>query len=408
MPDARDQIMAAADAAPRWAAGPEGREPPPSHDDEAATSLSARDSLTDLVDPTTLFGIDPPQREYVIEEMLPKGAVTTLIGPGGAGKSLVALQAQISTAIGGDFLGFRVKKCKSLAFYCEDDAHEVHRRAKAICIHYGIWLKDIGLARWQGRFGKQNVIATFRDGMLCPTEFFDFILEAMRHTGAELLILDNIAQLFAGNENDRSMVTQFVNRLGQIAIEFDAAVLLLGHPGKSSVGLTAEFSGSTAWDAAARLRWLLSRPEQEKDGPEIDPDLRVLTKKKSNYSSIGDEIMLRWDNGAFQALNTAGPDMVDRIDQNTKASACQDAFLLALAKLETEGRKVTSKSRAGNYAPNEMIRMPMMQAWRKRQIEAAMQDLFDGGHIVELPYGSPSRGWTYLAPTSEKATNGGM
>ncbi len=101
---------------------------------------------------------------------------------------------------------------------------------------------------------------------------------------------------------------------------------------------------------------------------EIDPDLRVLTKKKSNYSAIGDEITLRWENGAFRALNAPGPDAVDRMDQASKATGCQEAFLAALAKLETEDRKVTSKSRAGNYAPNEMTRIPMMQAWRKRQI----------------------------------------
>jgi RecA-family ATPase len=63
---------------------------------------------------------------------------------------------------------------------------------------------------------------------------YQTIREAARSTGAKLIVIDNIAQCFAGNENNRAEVTAFVNAVSGLALELDAAVLLLGHPGKAS------------------------------------------------------------------------------------------------------------------------------------------------------------------------------
>jgi hypothetical protein len=69
-------------------------------------------------------------------------------------------------------------------------------------------------------------------------------------------------------------------------------------------------SGSTAWENSARARAYFHRNED-------DDAVRILSRKKSNYSAIGDshDITLLWSRGVY-TLPTA-PDEVDRIQHNT-------------------------------------------------------------------------------------------
>jgi RecA-family ATPase len=68
------------------------------------------------------------------------------------------------------------------------------------------------------------------DGTLKPAVAFQRLVQMLQTTGAQLAILDNVAHLFTGNENDRGEVTRFVNLLNRLAGETGAAILLLGHP----------------------------------------------------------------------------------------------------------------------------------------------------------------------------------
>lgn len=376
------EFMATTDAAPPYDGGPDEA---PKGKGGGKSRPTTTDNLSDLVNPTTYEGSEPPEREFVVEGWLAKGTVTSLVGPGGGGKTLLAQQLQIATAAGKSWLGMPTNQCKSLAFYCEDDADELHRRCRAICHHYDIFPRNLGLARWQGRFGLQNLMMTFDGSAGETTSFFDFIAKAMQVTEAELLILDNVAQLFGGNENDRSAATQFVNALGRIAVNFNVAVLLLAHPGKSETGLTSQYSGSTAWDAAVRCRWLLSRlkPENGQSAKELS-DYRALTKMKANYSSIGDEITLKWTGGAFATESTAtAADAVSRIEAATQEREDDARFLDALDALTNQGRATSPTKTATNYAPKLIAATPQWSGIPRAasRAVAAMERLFAAGTI---------------------------
>jgi len=347
------------------------------------------ESMAGLVNPADLQGTEPPAREWIVDGWLPVGTVTSLYGGAGFGKTLLAQQLQTATARGAAFLGLPTAQCRSLAFYCEDDGDELHRRQRSICRLYGTQMAALGAMRWQGRAGMANVLATVEAGLLQPSAFYEFIRRGMRETGARLLILDNIAQLFGGNENVRPEVTQFVNALSAIAIEFGAAVLLLGHPGKAT---DSAYSGSTAWDAAVRSRWLLDRPKADTGGDDAAAadlsDLRVLRKAKANYAGTGDEIALRWVEGAFRVEGAASvQQVVDLAERTAAMNADEQAFLDALDALTKQGRHASASNKAQNYAPRLMAGKPAAAGRSRKRLAEAMERLFTSGMIEVARFG---------------------
>jgi RecA-family ATPase len=352
-------------------------------EDDAAkeTGSDGGDILAEFTDPTKLVGIGAPDREWIVEGWLPVGTVTSLYGTGGVGKTLLAQLLQSAVGTGRPFLGIDTKQCKVLSVFCEDDSDELHRRQVCINASMGIGMQDLGAVRWQSRFGKENVMATIDGGLLKQTKFYEFVRAAAKQSGARLVIIDNIAQVFAGNENIRAEVTQFVNSLGTIAQEIKGAVLLLGHPGKAD---NSEYSGSTAWDACVRSRWILERPKEdldEQDAGEL-ADLRVLRRAKANYARKDDEIPMRWEAGTFRREGPARfKDAVDRIEERLQEKADEEAFLACLDTLREQGRAVSDSRNAQTYAPKAMFNTAQTTGIPKRRLERAMERLFAAGII---------------------------
>ncbi len=115
-------------------------------------------------------------------------------------------------------------------------------------------------------------------------------------------MLDTIADLFGGNEIIRAQVNYFIKATCGAFIKqakdagFTLTVILLSHPSQAGRNSGSGESGSTAWNNAVRARLYLTRPE---DGL---PEQRVLTRKKSNYSSSGDDVKLDllWSDGVLK------------------------------------------------------------------------------------------------------------
>src|ERR1043165_339199 len=92
------------------------------------------------VDPSPLTIIDPrafheqpiPERVWAVPGWVPYGVATALYGPGGTGKSLLAMQLMTATALGRSWLGVPVAPVRSIGLFCEDDLDELQRRQAAI------------------------------------------------------------------------------------------------------------------------------------------------------------------------------------------------------------------------------------------------------------------------------------
>lgn len=346
-----------------------------------------------------LDGQPVPAREWLIEDWLPVGCVTSLYGKGGTGKSLLAMQAATAVATGSTFFGLRTTQARVLGVFCEDDQGELHRRQAAIC-QDDIPLADLKDFLWLARAGEQNSLVhevPGEPGKLDWSGLFMAVEENAKALGARLVILDNIAQMFGANENDRALVTSFVNRLQRLAMGINGAVLLLGHPGKG--GVAQAYSGSTAWDAAVRSRWWLKRPEAEEDDEEPNELLRELVKDKSNYSGTGDTIVMEWTHGCFHRVG--GESFTDRLGEKMATSARESQIsaliLQALDTLRRQKRHVSASRNASNGAVKTLAGMGEFKKVkaRRKEIDAALERLFSEGRIRAgmAVWQRPNRHW---------------
>lgn len=257
------------------------------------------------------FAGDPPEREWVADEWIVRGAVNSLYGDGGLGKTLLIQQLACSVSLGTPWLGIPTHQGSVLAVLCEDDTDELHRRHNAIKAAAGHSLgnpySDVWL--WP-RVGRDNVLIRWnRDGQPTLGAFYDRIVSEVRRLHPSLLILDTLADFYAGNEIDRPSVNYFVKTVlgGLILSEREAGhsltVLLLGHPSVAGKSSGSGYSGSTAWNNAVRSRMYLTRP----DGDEAPADERILTRGKANYAKSGDETAVRlfYADGVLHACEDA-------------------------------------------------------------------------------------------------------
>ncbi|AYO80252.1 AAA family ATPase [Sphingobium yanoikuyae] len=347
-----------------------------------------------LVSPAQWEGKQAPKRLWLWDEMIPIYRATLLTGEGGSGKSLFAQQLATCVALGLPFLGIPTRQQNTLYITCEDDLGELHRRQEAICQSLGISMSDLnGKLFLLSRCGEiDNSLLCFDgDGVVRPSPFYENIVHASKAapfqpSGSDkpsaapinFTVLDNIAHLFEGNENIRNHVAIFCNMLERLAREIGGTVLFLGHPSKSG----AQFSGSTAWENQVRSRLYLSRGSSEDE--QYDTDLRVLTRAKSNYAQTGDEIRMRWREWAFELADAPAGDWRDELPCTAQATAENAKFMSLLRVRVKQGRNISGRPTARNYAPREFAKMPQAKGFKVDQFERAMERLFALEQIVEI------------------------
>jgi len=325
-----------------------------------------------LIDPATWEGIEPPAREWIWDGRIPLGQATYLTGPGSAGKSLLSQQLATSVALGRPMLGIDTQEVTSIYLTCEDDVAELHRRQAAICESMGVSLRSLSgrlhLASLAGGIG--NEMATFdAEGRMTVTEAYERVEAAALATGATFIILDNVAHLFAGNENIRNQAAAFVGLMNKLAVTIGGSVLFLGHPNKAG----QEYSGSTAWENQVRSRLFLDWGEvDEETRLPVDPDARVLRTGKANYGRKGNAIELRWHNGAFVT-----DDDLEADESREIADSTDDRIFMRCLDLRVKQQRAVSESKSSRtYAPKTFAGMPEGKAIGVRRLEAAMERLF--------------------------------
>jgi len=237
----------------------------------------------------------PASLDFVLPGML-HGTVGGLISPGGAGKSLTALQIAIQIASGVDTIrwGQELKRGRVVYLAAEDPVDALHFRLhelgkqlppaarEAVCdqltIHSLVGEKD-----------RINLLDP-------PTEHG--LLEVAR--GCRLLILDTLRRFHVANENDSGDMAKVVASLEHISAQTGTSVLFLHHSTKSSsLGGTVDEQQSSRGSSVLvdNVRWQgflsgMSKAEAREMG--IEPERRRFFVRfgvsKQNYGMPLDDV----------------------------------------------------------------------------------------------------------------------
>ena len=330
-----------------------------------------------LITPADWPDEEPPAIDWLADQRIPRGDVTTLHGDGAAGKTDSALQlAEACERRAPYWFGHEVAGGPVLVLSAEEPERELRRRMWQHGKRDGFSSQDLAdLHLWFPDDVAGAVFATpDRNGIMQPTPLFLSIEAAIAEIAPVLVIVDNVAATFTGNQNDRVMVRSYVNLWRRIARQPSRpAVLLLDHPSLSGLTNGTGRGGNMDWRNAVRSALYLRTPE---DKAEADRGIRILETVKSNYAAPGKPVRLQWSDGGL-ALEHA-PSSLHRL---AKDAECEDIFLCLLDERSAQGRHVSDKN-GKNYAPAVFAEMGGSEGFTAKAFAQAMNRLFEARKIT--------------------------
>ncbi len=329
---------------------------------------------------------EPPARKWAINGWIGYGHTTLMVGSGGIGKTLLAQQIGSHLGLGRDFIDQVTMPQKVLMWACEDDHDELWRRQ----VNIARSLK-VGLEAFQDNFrlvprhGYNNALCVSEFGKIVFTPLVAELAKEADEFGADVVILDNAAQLYGAGENDRHAVTAFLNHLsGSLR---HRALLLLAHPSRAQ---GSEYSGSGAWENVARTRlYLGSKLPDATPDPDVaeNPDERYLSRRKANYSSK-DWRRFKYEFGVLipEMPEAQGSGLIGHL----REQAAERIIFESIRKLETMSISVSEGARSPQYLPKLIIDYKLGNGHSKPELASAMRKLLTEGKLTKQVVGKNS------------------
>uniref|UniRef100_UPI003D089F9C helicase RepA family protein n=1 Tax=Alcaligenes faecalis TaxID=511 RepID=UPI003D089F9C len=168
----------------------------------------------------------PPPLDYVLPNMV-AGTVGALVSPGGAGKSMLALQLATQIAGGPDLLEVGELPVGPVVYLpAEDPPAAIHHRLHALGAY---------LTTEQRQTVASGLIIEPLIGK-CPNimslEWFDALKRAAE--GQRLMILDTLRRFHIEEENASGPMAQVVGRMEAIAADTGCSIVFLHHASKGA------------------------------------------------------------------------------------------------------------------------------------------------------------------------------
>ncbi len=332
-----------------------------------------------------LAGRVPPDRAWALLYWIILGHPHLLVGAGGIGKSTFLLQLAVCLTLARYFIDSIPASLKVLLWACEDDADELWRRLLCVARWLDVPLEDLaGRLIIAPRHGMDNVLITSEFGRLQFTPTMQELRAQALDTGAQVVMLDNLAHVYGADENRRHDVTFFLNGLAGALPGI--ATILAGHPSRS---LGSEFSGSSAWENAVRCRLYLGRslPDQPDEDDAGDDAVRYLARRKANYSAR-DWRRFRFADGVLvpDAVELDGAGIVGQL----REARAERVVLDAARRLAEMGLRFTDGSTSPQFLPRLILEYKLAQGCSKSQLAAAMREAMLAGSITRAVVGNYS------------------
>jgi DNA polymerase-1 len=343
-------------------------------------------------------GKPAPEIMYGVPDRFPLEVISLFSGEGGGGKSTATQQLAVAHALEREWLGSIPRKGPAIYVECEDPEKVLHWRQKAIAEHYGVTqavIADAGFYMLPLADGEESaILATAPDkrGIIHPTPLYDQLYEMAGDIKPVMIGIASAAIVFAGNENVRPEVQQFMWLLRRLTRVSGGYVLLITQPSLTGIGDAsvshAGLSGTTQWHNGSRGRAVLRAVKPEGGG--ADTGLREIKFYKNQYGALSASCFVRYTNGLF--LPVDGMSM-DGAEQAARA----EGVFVALLKKFTAQHQVVSHATGRNYAPSRFAEQPEALGITRKEFVLAMQRLLDAKVIEIRTWGKPSRPGYFLA-----------
>ena len=217
---------------------------------------------------------------WVHQHLAPRGKVTVMAGPGGTGKTTIAVAMAVSVAANETLLDLKVYSSGGAA-YCllEDDEGDLLRSVAACLKQHKLYRRECrylngsvtefqtSLVRrtlhiYGNRPGMeaQRLVIVTRDryGNIIPTPIVETLVAKLIDDGIDLLVIDPFKYSHTLDENSNEDIAEVMRRWSEVARRANCAVLLLHHFRKGGATGVAEMRGASALSDHARAALPLS------------------------------------------------------------------------------------------------------------------------------------------------------
>ncbi|MCU7931441.1 MAG: AAA family ATPase [Candidatus Thiodiazotropha sp. (ex Codakia rugifera)] len=210
---------------------------------------------------------DIPPRVFLLDSIIQKGLLGSIVAPGGTSKSSLSLAMAVAVATGIEITGHTVRTQGNVwVINNEEPEDELQRRLMAICQRHEIpWHALEGKLFMNSGFTESYLLAKKTDQGVTATAIVDHIIEEIRKNNITLLILDPFVSMHSVPENSNEEQQQVINHIRHIAGKTGCAVLLVHHTAKTGgdseahAGIADYSRGASAVVAALRNAQTLAR-----------------------------------------------------------------------------------------------------------------------------------------------------
>jgi RecA-family ATPase len=302
------------------------------------------------------------------------------------------MQLSDAASKGRPWMGLPTVARKALFVTCEEERNEAIFRADQIAQFQGKPNDRYDIVALEEEAFRNNMDSPYlagqsRDGRVQPLPMLRALRDLVSRNGYDMISLDPLLLLFAGNHNDPVAVYGFVSMIrAMFCYDLGCTVILAGHPSLSGMARGDGSAGTTSWSNACRSRLYFQKYEQT--------NTRVLEIKKTNRAGEGQEIFMDWIAGYFVRVG----DSRTRHDQDAA-----ETFMKIMVKLQDQALRV-SPYRSPTYAPAILENDADANGFTSDDFEKAMRRLLDQGLIKIIETGPASKRRSILLPSNDVPT----
>ena len=162
--------------------------------------------------------VEPPPRRFVVGGWLPAPCLSSCYGGPGIGKSMIAQQLATCVVTGREFFGCAADAgSRCLGSSAKTTTKSCSAGNGASIRPTALDFADLADLHLEGAAGLDNMLCSFPRASPHIGPLYDPLIAKANEIKAGLIILDNRAQMFFGNENDRAQATYSANLAAGIA-----------------------------------------------------------------------------------------------------------------------------------------------------------------------------------------------